>query len=95
MTNSKYVSGMRRLPTMWIASALVLFVLGYDSALADSDTSLDDSAKKIGNNFGQMLKGMGQEVKKVVNTDDSAQKKDNNKKEKKRKRKETEKDKEK
>ncbi len=32
-------------------------------ATAAEDRSLDDSAKKVGNNFGELLKGMGQELK--------------------------------
>lgn len=52
-------------------------------ALAD-DTRLDDSAKKVGNNFGELLKGMGQEVKKVGKSDNAAEKKDKGKKDKKK-----------
>lgn len=35
------------------------------AATAADDRSLDDSAKKVGNNFGELLKGMGQELKKA------------------------------
>lgn len=49
------------------ACAALLFagVLAAGPAQAEGDTSLDDSAKKVGNNFGEMLKGMGQELKKA------------------------------
>ena len=53
----------------------------FGAAQAD-DTSLDDSAKKVGNNFGELLKGMGQEVKKVTDSDNAAAKKDEKKEKK-------------
>jgi len=63
-------------------ASLLAALCGFGPALAD-DTKLDDSAKKVGNNFGELLKGMGQEVKKVTNSDGTAEKK-KEKKEKKR-----------
>ncbi len=92
MTNLNCLSGMRCLRTLWIAGLFVA-VCSFGPALAD-DTKLDDSAKKVGNNFGELLKGMGQEVKKVTNSDGTAAKKDK-KKEKKRPENETDKGKEK
>ncbi len=92
MTNLKCFSGARCLRTLWMASLLVA-VCSFGPALAD-DTSLDDNAKKVGNNFGELLKGMGQEVKKVTNSDGAAEKKDK-KKEKKRPEDEADKGKEK
>ena len=80
MTNSKCLSGARCLRTLWIASFLVA-LCSFGSALAN-DTSLDDSAKKVGNNFGELLKGMGQEIKKVISTDDAEVKKDKKKEKK-------------
>ena len=80
MTNLKCFSGARCLRALWIASFLVA-VCSFGPALAD-DTSLDDSAKKVGNNFGELLKGMGQEVKKVTNSDNAAEKKDKKKEKK-------------
>ncbi len=71
---------MRRLRTLWMAGFLAA-VCGIGPALAD-DTKLDDSAKKVGNNFGELLKGMGQEVKKVTNSDNVAAKKDEKKEKK-------------
>ena len=91
MTNLKCFSGARCLRTLWIASFLVA-VCSFGPALAD-DTSLDDSAKKVGNNFGELLKGMGQEVKKVGGSLSESGKKDN-KKEKKHPEKEPDKNKE-
>jgi hypothetical protein len=80
MTNLKCFSGARCLRTLWITSLLVA-VCSFGPALAD-DTSLDDSAKKVGNNFGELLKGMGQEVKKVGKSDNAAEKKDKKKEKK-------------
>ena len=64
----------------WIASFLVA-VCSFGPALAD-DTSLDDSAKKVGNNFGELLKGMGQEVKKAGGSLSESAKKDEKKEKK-------------
>ena len=55
-------------------AGLLAAACSFCPALAD-DTKLDDSAKKVGNNFGELLKGMGQEVKKVTNSDGTAEKK--------------------
>jgi hypothetical protein len=74
MTNLKCFSGTRCLRTLWIASLLVA-VCSFGPAPAD-DTSLDDNAKKVGNNFGELLKGMGQEVKKVGGSLSKSEKKD-------------------
>lgn len=91
MTNLKCFSGARHLRTLWVASFLVVGSLSFGSALAD-DTSLDDSAKKVGNNFGELLKGMGQELKKAgVSLSESGKKDD--KKEKQRPEDEPDKDK--
>ncbi len=74
MTNSKYSSGVSRLRPLWIAIFLVtVWSLGFGPARADSD-SVSDSAKKVGNNFGELLKGMGQELKKATNSDAEAKK---------------------
>jgi hypothetical protein len=62
-------------------AGLLAAVCSIGPALAD-DTKLDDSAKKVGNNFGELLKGMGQEVKKVTNSDNAAAKKDEKKEKK-------------
>lgn len=77
MRNTKRFGGARCLRVLWIASFLVA-VSSLGVSLAD-DTSLDDSAKKVGNNFGELLKGMGQEVKKVTNSNNTAAKKDKKK----------------
>lgn len=57
---------------------------GIGSALADNDSSLDDAARKTGQGFGNLLKGMGQELKKVGGSLTSSEKK-NDKKENKAK----------
>jgi hypothetical protein len=80
MKNSKCFSGTRCLRTLWMAGFLAA-ACGMGPALAD-DTKLDDSAKKVGNNFGELLKGMGQEVKKVGKSDNAAEKKDKEKEKK-------------
>lgn len=77
---------MKNLRTYFEASSLrtlslacMLFaVCSFGVAQAD-DTSLDDSAKKVGNNFGKLLKGMGQEVKKITSPDGAAENKENKK----------------
>ena len=77
MKNSKCFSRTRCRRTLWIVGILVA-VCSFGPALAD-DTSLDDSAKKVGNNFGELLKGMGQEVKKVTDSDNAAAEKEKKK----------------
>jgi hypothetical protein len=82
MTKTKYFSGARGLRALGIASLFIaLCGVGPGTTLADEkgDTKLDDSAKEVGNNFGQLLKGMGQEVKKVIGSDDKAAEKDKKK----------------
>ena len=82
MTKTKYFSGARVLRALGIAGLLLaLCNFGIGTALAEKggDTSLDDSAKEVGNNFGELLKGMGQEVKKVIGSDDKATNKDEKK----------------
>ena len=41
------------------------FIALAGAATAADDRGPDDSAKKVGNNFGELLKGMGQELKKA------------------------------
>jgi hypothetical protein len=78
--NSKCFSGARYRRTLWVAGILVA-MCSIGPALAD-DTSLDDSAKKVGNNFGELLKGMGQEVKKAGGSLSKPAKKDEKKEKK-------------
>jgi Sec-independent protein translocase protein TatA len=80
MKNSKCFSGTRCRRTLWIVGILVA-VCSVGPTQAD-DTKLDDSAKKVGNNFGELLKGMGQEVKKVGKSNNAAEKKDKKKEKK-------------
>lgn len=85
MTKSKRFNGARGLRALGMASVLVaLCGFGLGTALADKDgdTKLNDSAKEVGNNFGKLLKGMGQEVGKIIGTDDKAAKKDESKEKK-------------
>ena len=82
MTKLKCISGTRCLRALWMAGFLIAVCsLGVGPALAD-DTSLDDSAKKAGNNFGELLKGMGQELKKAGGTLTGSGKKDDKKEKK-------------
>ena len=75
MTNTKCFHAVRGLRAWWIAGCLAAG-LATGPALAADDTSLDDSAKKVGNNFGEMLKGMGQELKKAGGSLSASGKKD-------------------
>lgn len=82
MTKLKCIGGARYLRIIWVVSTFVaVFSLGSGAVLAD-DRSLDDSAKKVGNNFGEMLKGMGQELKKAGGTLAGSGKKDDKKEKK-------------
>jgi len=92
MASAKRFHAKRRLRTWWIAGFLAAAGLAAGPALAADDTSLDDSAKKVGNNFGEMLKGMGQELKKAGGSLSESGKKDD-KKEKQRPEDEPDKDK--
>ena len=86
MIKTKYFNGARGLRVFGIASLLIAlcsFGPGTASAEKSGDTSLDDSAKEVGNNFGSMLKGMGQEIKKVMDSDDKSAEKDKKKETKK------------
>lgn len=78
MTNLKCFSEARCLRALWTAGFLAA-MCSFGPAMAD-DTSLDDSAKKVGNNFGELLKGMGQEVKKASGSLSKSEKKDDKEK---------------
>ncbi len=82
MTKTRYISGVRWRRALGIAGLLIAlcgFGLGTAVAAKDGDTKLDDSAKEVGNNFGKLLKGMGQEVKKAIGSDGKAAEKDKKK----------------
>ncbi|MGB7934695.1 MAG: hypothetical protein WCH04_21230 [Gammaproteobacteria bacterium] len=70
MTNTRWFNTMRGLCALGIAIFLVV-VCGSEPALAEdsSDTRLNESAKDVSNNFGDLLKGMGQELKNVIGSD--------------------------
>lgn len=79
MTKSKCFRGRQNGRPLWIATVLVvLWGLGLGPARADNG-SVNDSAKKVSNNFGELLKGMGQELKKLGLSHDAAAKKDKKK----------------
>lgn len=80
MVNAQHFRAMSRCSRFWfIAGLLVAAGLAAGPAVAADDTSLDDSAKKVGNNFGEMLKGMGQELKKAGGSLAGSGKKDDKK----------------
>lgn len=74
MTNTRGCNTRRGLRAMGIAS-LLLVVCVSEPALAEisSETRLDESAKAVSNNFGELLKGMGQELKKVIGSEHATQ----------------------
>jgi len=74
MTNTRWCNTRRGLRAMEIAS-LLLVVCVSEPALAEisSETRLDESAKAVSNNFGELLKGMGQELKQVIGSDHATQ----------------------
>jgi len=73
MRNSKYLNSPRRLRSLWIAGFLVAACgFGIGTALAEKDSdAVQNSVDKTERGFGELLKGMGQEVKKVINSDDA------------------------
>ena len=73
MKYSKCFSRPRRFRSLWIAGFLVAacgFTIGTALAEKDSD-AVQNSVDKTERGFGELLKGMGQEVKKVINSDDT------------------------
>lgn len=73
MKNSKCFSRPRRLRSLWIAgfvAAACGFAIGTAVAEKASD-AVQNSVDKTERGFGELLKGMGQEVKKVINSDDA------------------------
>ncbi len=61
------------------AALISLLVAGRvfsSSAVFADSSSVNDSAKEVGNNFGELLKGMGQEAKKGLGSLSSSEKKD-------------------
>jgi len=71
MIETKCFKGTRYLGALWIACCLVAGCgIGAAQAETDHDTSLDESAREVGNNFGELLKGMGQELEKVFDSVD-------------------------
>lgn len=73
MKNSKCLNSPHRLRSLWIAGFLAAacsFAIGTAMAEKDSD-AVQNSVDKTERGFGELLKGMGQEVKKVINSDDA------------------------
>jgi hypothetical protein len=73
MTKHAWFRTARRLRAAGVAIFLVV-VSGSAPALAEEggESKLDQSAEKVGNNFGELLKGMGQELRKVISSDDTS-----------------------
>ena len=84
MTKSKCFGRARCWRALCCASLLAVAGSAAGPAVAADDTSLDDGAKKAGNNFGELLKGMGQELKKAGGSLTDSGKQEKNKKDKKR-----------
>ena len=53
------------MPRVAMRMAVTAALLVFAAAVYAADDKLDKSAKKTGDNFGNLLKGMGQEVKKA------------------------------
>jgi hypothetical protein len=73
MKKSKSPDSPRRLRPLRIAGLLVAacaFTIGSAPAEKDSD-AVQNSVDKTERGFGELLKGMGQEVKKVIGSDDA------------------------
>ena len=70
MTNTRWFNTTRGPCALGIAILLV-FMCGSEPAPAEdgSDTKLSESAKDVSNNFGELLKGMGQELKHIIGSD--------------------------
>lgn len=79
MTSANDFRAARRLRAWSIAAGLTVAGFAAGPAVAADDTSLDDSARKVGNNFGELLKGMGQELKKAGGSLSESGKKDDKK----------------
>jgi len=82
MTELKCLGVKRRCRPVWIICFIVAVSISAVGFVRADDTRLDDSAKKAGNNFGELLKGMGQELKKAGGTLTNSGKKDGTKKKK-------------
>ena len=74
MINTRWFNTARRLRAVGGAIFLVV-VFGNGPALAENggDSKLDQNAEKVGNNFGELLKGMGQELKKVIGSGETSE----------------------
>lgn len=73
MKNSKCLKRLHRLRSLWIAgflAAVCSFGIGTALAAKDSD-AVQNSVDKTERGFGELLKGMGQEVKKVIGSDET------------------------
>ena len=74
MTNTRSCNITRGLRVLGIAGFLVV-VCGSAPAVAEdnSNTKLDESAEAVSNNFGELLEGMGQQLKKVIGSDHTSE----------------------
>ncbi len=74
MTNTKRFSGARRLRLFRTATLLVAVctvTIGTAAAAEKDSGAVQGSVEKTERGFGELLKGMGQEVKKVIGSDDA------------------------
>ena len=78
MTKLKYLRSVRRVSAMFLAGLLLIGgSFGFKPALAEErkGDSVQEGAKSIENGFGELLKGMGQEVGKIIGSKDEPEKK--------------------
>jgi hypothetical protein len=83
MTKSNYFGGVGRLRSMSFAGLLLVAgCLGFGPVLAEGESksdSVQDSAKTIEKGFGELLKGMGREIGKIIGSEGAAKKEEKRK----------------
>jgi len=56
-----------------VMAGLLLLAGGIGNALAEEETgTADEHVKEVSNNFGELLKGMGQEIHKLIDSTDTS-----------------------
>ena len=68
MTGTNSLYRMRQRLTVVLAGVFLL-AGGVGTALAEEGNgTVDEQAKEVSNNFGELLKGMGQEINKLIDS---------------------------
>ena len=78
MPSAKFFRGACRAHAAFLSCFLIAGgCLGFGSAVAEErkGDSVQEGAKSIENGFGELLKGMGQEVGKIIGSKDEPEKK--------------------